>query len=149
MYSCTGNQAFTLIGFPHSDTHGFADICSYPWLFAACRVLHRLSVPRHSPCALSNLTCYGSLSFRRYPNTMSEAFSPRLAHPLLIDLQVLFSLLLFVFNIFSLSSLCSCQGTYRLRASLSAGARNSRFLQVCAVGFASIVCKLAFANLWL
>ena len=69
MNSCTGNQAFTLIGFPHSDICGSRDICSSPQLFAAYRVLRRLSVPRHSPCALSNLTfhktlrpcCYGSL----------------------------------------------------------------------------------------
>ena len=32
-------------------------ICGSPWLIAACRVLHRLSVPRHSPCALYSLTC--------------------------------------------------------------------------------------------
>ena len=31
-------------------------ICYSPWLIAACRVLRRLLVPRHSPCALSNLT---------------------------------------------------------------------------------------------
>ena len=43
-------------GFPHSDIHGSRDICSSPWLFAACRVLHRLLMPRHSPCALSSLT---------------------------------------------------------------------------------------------
>ena len=43
-------------GFPHSDIHGSRDICSSPWLFAACRVLHRLLMPRHSPCALYSLT---------------------------------------------------------------------------------------------
>ena len=43
-------------GFPHSDIPGSLDICSSPRLFAACRVLLRLSVPRHSPCALSSLT---------------------------------------------------------------------------------------------
>ena len=43
-------------GFPHSDIHGSQDICSSPWLFAACRVLHRLLMPRHSPCALYSLT---------------------------------------------------------------------------------------------
>ena len=43
-------------GFPHSEIHGSRDICSSPWLFAACRVLHRLLMPRHSPCALSSLT---------------------------------------------------------------------------------------------
>ena len=40
------------IGFPHSDISGSKDICSSPKLFAACHVLHRLSVPRHPPCAL-------------------------------------------------------------------------------------------------
>jgi hypothetical protein len=59
MDSCTRNQAFTLIGFPHSDIPGSMDICSSPRLFAAYRVLRRLSVPRHSPCALSNLTYSG------------------------------------------------------------------------------------------
>ena len=43
-------------GFPHSDIHGSLDICSSPWLFAAYHVFHRLSVPRHPPCALSCLT---------------------------------------------------------------------------------------------
>ena len=43
-------------GFPHSDIPGSMDICSSPRLFAAYRVLLRLSVPRHSPCALSSLT---------------------------------------------------------------------------------------------
>ena len=48
-------------GFPHSDIHGSMLICSSPWLFAACHVLHRLLVPRHSPCALFCLTSLGSL----------------------------------------------------------------------------------------
>ena len=43
-------------GFPHSEIHGSMDICSSPWLIAACHVLHRLLMPRHSPCALSSLT---------------------------------------------------------------------------------------------
>ena len=43
-------------GLPHSDIHGSTDICSSPWLFAACHVLLRLLMPRHSPCALSSLT---------------------------------------------------------------------------------------------
>ena len=40
-------------GFPHSDISGSRDICSSPKLFAAYHVLHRLSVPRHPPCALN------------------------------------------------------------------------------------------------
>ena len=43
-------------GFPHSDICGSIAICAYPQLFAACRVLLRLLVARHSPCALCNLT---------------------------------------------------------------------------------------------
>ena len=44
--------------FPHSDIHGSIPICDSPWLFAACHVLLRLPVPRHSPCALSCLTVW-------------------------------------------------------------------------------------------
>ena len=43
-------------GFPHSDISGSMDICSSPKLFAAYHVFHRLLVPRHPPCALTNFT---------------------------------------------------------------------------------------------
>ena len=43
-------------GFPHSEISGSKDICSSPKLFAAYHVFHRLSVPRHPPCALLRLT---------------------------------------------------------------------------------------------
>ena len=49
--------------FPHSDIYGLTDICSYPQLFAAYHVLHRLLVPRHSPYALSSLTFLLHISF--------------------------------------------------------------------------------------
>ena len=42
--------------FPHSDISGSTLICSSPKLFAACHVLRRLLMPRHSPCALISLT---------------------------------------------------------------------------------------------
>ena len=45
-------------GFPHSEICGSRDICSSPQLFAAYHVFHRLSVPRHPPCALFCLTSY-------------------------------------------------------------------------------------------
>ena len=50
-------------GFPHSDICGSMDICSSPQLFAAYHVFHRLSVPRHPPCALFCLTsfCFNSV----------------------------------------------------------------------------------------
>ena len=43
-------------GFPHSEISGSMRICRSPKLIAACHVLHRLLVPRHSPCALYSLT---------------------------------------------------------------------------------------------
>ena len=43
-------------GFPHSEIPGSQDMCSSPGLIAACHVFHRLSVPRHPPCALLCLT---------------------------------------------------------------------------------------------
>ena len=39
-------------GLPHSDIRGSTGARPSPRLFAACHVLHRLSVPRHSPDAL-------------------------------------------------------------------------------------------------
>ena len=42
--------------FPHSEISGSKDICSSPKLIAAYHVFHRLSVPRHPPCALLRLT---------------------------------------------------------------------------------------------
>ena len=43
-------------GFPHSEISGSQLICSSPKLIAAYHVLHRLLMPRHSPCALYSLT---------------------------------------------------------------------------------------------
>ena len=39
-------------GFPHSEICGSKLICSSPQLIAACHVLRRLPMPRHSPYAL-------------------------------------------------------------------------------------------------
>ena len=39
-------------GFPHSEICGSMLICSSPQLIAACHVLRRLPMPRHSPYAL-------------------------------------------------------------------------------------------------
>ena len=50
--------------FPNSDICGSTLICSSPQLFAACHVLLRLLMPRHSPCALLRLNFFlGSLAF--------------------------------------------------------------------------------------
>ena len=64
-------------GFPHSEISGSMRMCRSPKLIAACHVLRRLLMPRHSPCALIRLTsrrcklhiplsgaCAGARSFR-------------------------------------------------------------------------------------
>ena len=61
-------------GFPHSEISGSQLICSSPKLIAAYHVLHRLLMPRHSPCALYSLT------FRR--NWWSKFRKSRLAYAL-------------------------------------------------------------------
>ena len=59
-------------GFPHSDICGSMDICSSPQLFAACHVLLRLLMPRHSSYALLRLTSstpasfYAQFAFRKF-----------------------------------------------------------------------------------
>ena len=49
--------------FPHSEICGSKDMCSSPQLIAAYRVLRRLLMPRHSPCALFSLTFRSLFSF--------------------------------------------------------------------------------------
>ena len=46
----------TLAGLPHSEISGSMRACRSPKRIVACHVLHRLSVPRHPPSTLSNLT---------------------------------------------------------------------------------------------
>ena len=64
-------------GFPHSEISGSMTICVSPKLIAACRVLHRLLMPRHSPCALFSLT-YGLLVLlaflQNYAGNSSEEY---------------------------------------------------------------------------
>ena len=88
-----GYTCITMCGLPHSEICALTDICSYTQLFAACHVLRRLLVPRHSPCALSHLTfglSFGSPALSRfvsrsvtYPRTRPRsllalrAFSPK------------------------------------------------------------------------
>ena len=55
-------------GLPHSDISGSKLICSSPKLFAAYHVLHRLLMPRHSPCALLCLISSAEASYRSHPS---------------------------------------------------------------------------------
>lgn len=63
MNSCNDDQVLNLAGFPHSEICGSMAICASPQLIAACHVLHRLLVPRHSPYALSSLTSKNAICF--------------------------------------------------------------------------------------
>ena len=51
-------------GFPHSEIRGSMAICASPRLIAACHVLLRLLMPRHSPCTLSSLISLCELSWK-------------------------------------------------------------------------------------
>ena len=55
LIQCTLSE-YCSAGFPHSEISGSMAMCASPKLIAACHVLHRLLMPRHSPCALSSLT---------------------------------------------------------------------------------------------
>ena len=63
--------------FPHSEISGLSRICRSPKLIAACHVLLRLLMPRHSPCALISLTFrqrsvdVGSLELCRFQQKFS------------------------------------------------------------------------------
>jgi hypothetical protein len=49
------------VGLPHSEIPGSTIARISPGLFAACRVLHRLSVPRHPPDALASRSIQNAL----------------------------------------------------------------------------------------
>ena len=55
MYSLYDTWGFPCV-FPHSEISGSLAMCAYPKLIVAYHVLHRLLMPRHSPCALCSLT---------------------------------------------------------------------------------------------
>lgn len=55
MYSLNDNL-YKQVGFPHSEISGSKLTYSSPKHIGVSPVLHRLLVPRHSPCALNNLT---------------------------------------------------------------------------------------------
>ena len=66
----------TPVGFPHSDIAGSKCACHSPTLIAACYVLPRLPMPRHSPCALSNLTkTLGHSSHNSVKNCMFPSYA--------------------------------------------------------------------------
>ena len=71
-------------------------ICSSPQLFAACRVLLRLPMPRHSPCALF------SLNFMSFANRSNWFFRLLIV---VILFTLTFAFLLLVFLLFTILDL--------------------------------------------
>ena len=51
-------------------------MCGSPRLIAACHVLHRLLMPRHSPCALISLTSSAQISYRSLPCQHKSSLTP-------------------------------------------------------------------------
>src|SRR5699024_11058803 len=62
-------------GFPHSEICGSMLMCSSPQLIAACHVLHRLLMPRHSPCALISLTSSAWISYHSLPRKRESSLT--------------------------------------------------------------------------
>src|SRR5215210_4330238 len=52
MYSGESTRALPRVGFPIRRSRGQRLVSTSPGLIAAAHVLHRLSAPRHPPCAL-------------------------------------------------------------------------------------------------
>jgi hypothetical protein len=76
---------FAREGFPIRRSPVIAPVCGSPKLIAACHVLHRLSLPRHPPCALSSLTielipAQGAESLRSWRKSI---YSPPLSYGLI------------------------------------------------------------------
>ena len=59
-YFSVWSRSMNLVGLPHSEIPGSKIMCISPELIAAYHVFHRLSVPRHSPCALFSLTVFSN-----------------------------------------------------------------------------------------
>src|SRR6201990_3273665 len=55
MYSVPGNTTSLVLGFPIRTSSDPRSVDSSPRHIAASHVLHRLSMPRHPPCALKHL----------------------------------------------------------------------------------------------
>ena len=87
----------TLCGLLHSDICGSILAYSSPQLFAVNHVLHRLPMPRHSPCALISFTiCFISHEFSLFLLFCIVVFLPDLLWILPYSLFVVFVNLLLV-----------------------------------------------------
>jgi hypothetical protein len=64
-------------GFPIRTSQDQSSVTSSPGLIAGSNVLHRLSTPRHPPCALNNLTAPTATRSRRNEAEVDLSSSPR------------------------------------------------------------------------
>ena len=105
------SHGITREGFPHSDICGSQAICASPQLFAAYRVLLRLLMPRHSPCALLSLNFFPSLlhEFRK-----SVLFLLIAVYCFQYYFALFFGKTIIFFTQFSLSFLLSCFFCFRI-----------------------------------
>ena len=89
-------------------------MCSSPWLIAAYHVLHRLLMPRHSPCALHSLTSLSSFVwFSELCKLHKKLFLANCNYPKIYPYCCFFYLLIFlpcsVFKVQLSFSSCSSQ----------------------------------------
>jgi hypothetical protein len=66
---------YSLRGLSHSEISGSKPVSGSPKLFAAVHVLHRLSSPRHPPCALCSLTVPLRHASRLRPESEDDTLS--------------------------------------------------------------------------
>ena len=69
---------FSIVGLPIRRSRDIMLVCSSPWLIAAYHVLHRLSDPRHPPCALS---CFKKIRNYIYLETTLLVFQIVVCYP--------------------------------------------------------------------
>jgi hypothetical protein len=80
MDSGRGTRALPRVGFPIRKSRDQRSVSTSPGLIAAAHVLHRLSAPRHPPCALVLLirknTCVAAMEFSRCAGSTPPARTP-------------------------------------------------------------------------
>ena len=108
-YSDKADRAFSA-GFPHSDICGSRCICHSPQLFAACHVLLRLLMPRHSPCALLSLTICDVLARFSELCKLYRSFCVYCSFTLILPLRLSSTILLLFCRFAFLCLLFSFQG---------------------------------------
>ena len=128
-------RRYCLRGFPHSEISGSTDICSSPKLIAACHVLRRLLMPRHSPCALLSLNFFPSLlhEFRK-----SVIFLLIAVYCFQYYFALFFGKTIIFFTQFLLSFLLSCFFCFRIPL--------SRYT-VCSICFLLFCCHCPLGSL--